>query len=375
MTSTHLQRESNLLFQAYQNGDTAALGELYNRWHGYVTNTIRKSHTFQFPSDIEDISANVWLLIQQEATKWDTDRSGWYLFLNYKIQHAIFAELKKQNRRRNILQEKGYIEIPDLPILDNPEEEQDFHNSTETINNSGVLGSALYVNSEPSVLESLISEERHEILEKAIKVCQFTPETERVLQLRLKGAKLQEIQKQMGLKSLSCVHMQLQRAITDLKQVINPITYEVSDITPKQCRRHQKQQHLQQAGQKLKCHLEIKSLTLKQVSDVLKINVSVLEDYLAGKSKPRAPRLKKLAALIGEEIYDIYMPPLPHAKWQKQGQLLWQMRVKNGLTLAKISKITQIQTSILIRYEAGELKMTPEAIAKISELFQKRFDN
>ena len=69
------------------------------------------------------------------------------------------------------------------------------------------------------------------------------------------------------------------------------------------------------------------------------------------------------------------MPPLPHAKWQKQGQLLWQIRVKNGLTLAKISKITQIQTSILIRYEAGELKMTPEAIAKISELFQKRFDN
>ena len=145
-----------------------------------------------------------------------------------------------------------------------------------------MLGSSLYVNSEPSVLESLISEERHEILEKAIKVCQFTPETERVLQLRLKGAKLQEIQKQMGLKSLSCVHMQLQRAITDLKQVINPITYEVSDITPKHRRRHQKQQYLQQAGQKLKCYLEIKSLTLKQVSDALKINVSVLEDYLAG---------------------------------------------------------------------------------------------
>ena len=36
-------------------------------------------------------------------------------------------------------------------------------------------------------------------------------------------------------------------------------------------------------------------------------------------NKPRAPRLKELAVLIGEEIYDIYTPPLPNAGWQKQG--------------------------------------------------------
>ena len=374
MTSTPIQQESNLLFCAYQNGDTAALGELYNRWQEYVTNTIRKSNMFQSPSDIEDISGNVWVLIQQEATKWNVDRSGWYLFLNYKIRHAIFAEVKKQNRRHDILKGKIQVEMSYLPVVDNFKEEQDFQNSAETINTSGTFESLLYVNSEPSVLESLISEERLEILEKAIKVCQFAPETERVLRLRLKGAKLREIQKQVGLKSLSCVHMQLQRAIADLKLVINPITYEVANVSPKHQRRHHKQRHLRQVGQKLKCLLENKSLTLKQVSDALKINVSVLEDYLAGNSKPRAPRLKKLAALIGEEVYEIYMPPLPQARWRKQGQLLWRMRVKNGLTLAKISKITQIQTSILIRYEAGELRMTPEAITKISEVFEKNVE-
>lgn len=369
MTSTSFQQESNLLFQSYQNGDTVALGELYKRWHEYVTNRIQKSNIFQSLSDIEDISANVWVIIQQDAAKWNTERSGWYLFLNYKIRSAISDELKKQNRRHNILREKGFIEIPDLLGANNFQLEEELHSTTRTSNNLQTLESALCVDPEPDVLESLISQERYETLEEAIKVCQFAPETEKVFRLRLNGDKLREIQEQMGLKSLGCVHVQLQRAITDLKQVINPITYEVSNITPKHRRKYEKQHHLQHAGQKLKRLLKAKDLTLKQISQSLNINVSALEGYLAGKNKPRAPRLKKLAALLGDEIYDIYTPPLSNARWRKQGQLLWRMRVENGLTVAAVAKITQIQSSILIRYEAGELKMTSEAVKKISKLF------
>ena len=371
MTSIPTQEESNRLFREYQDGGNSALGELYRRWHGYVTQRVKKSNAFS-DSDIEDISSNVWVLVQQQSKKWDVDRSGWFRFLDYKIRDTISNELMRRKRRHRILKENGYVEIQELPTDINHEKgEYPSNFDVEApLNNSRTVGSALYVDPEPSPLENLIDSERHEILEKAIRVCKFTAITEKVLRLRLKGLTIVQIQETLGLKQASCVKIHLQRALEDLKEVINPTTYEVSTIAPKDRRKREKQEYLQRAGRSLRVCVQRKALTLEAFARIVKINLSDLERYFHGKSKPEAARLNRLAAVVGEQVYDIYTPPLPRAQWAKQGQELWRMRVKKGVSLKKLSKISDIHYSVLTQYEAGTLKIPPATRSKLVSFFR-----
>jgi len=345
MTSISHQEESNLLFRAYQRGNIAALEELYRRWHEYVTWRVKESNLFS-QSDIEDISSNVWVLVQQHAQKWDVDRSGWYPYLNYKIRLAISSEQTLRDRRRKILEEKDY----------------------DALDNSQVIEHA---DPQPSALETLIETEKREILEKAIRVCQFSAITEKILRLRLKGMTLENIKQTLGLKQRSCVKLHLQRAFEDLKEVIDPVTFEVASVAPKVRRKREKAEHLQRAGAALKRYLERKSLTLLEVSRQANINLYDLMGFIKGKSRPQAPRLNRLASFLGDPIYDLYMPPLDRARWQSQGQSLWRMRVQCGLPLKKVSKMTGLDYSLLTQFETGKLKITPDAMTILSNLYTK----
>lgn len=363
MTSISHQEESNLLFRAYQNGNLPALEELYRRWHEYVTWRVKESKLFTHP-DIEDISANVWVLVQQHAPKWDVDRSGWYPFLNYKIRLAISSEQSLRDRRRKILRDKCFVDFIEQPMCDSADdgrsEEPNTHwNTTEP------------ADPQPSALETLIESEKREILEKAIRVCQFSAITERILRLRLKGMTLENIKQTLGLKQRSCVKLHLQRAFEDLKEVIDPVTFEVSTVAPKVRRKREKAEHLQRAGAALKKYLKMKSLTPIEVSRQVNINLYDLMGFIKGKSRPQAPRLHRLASLLGDLIYDIYMPPLDKAQWQEQGQSLWRMRVQCGLPLKRVSKMTGLDYSLLTQYETGELKITQKAKTILSNLYTK----
>lgn len=369
MLTLPTQEESNRLFRDYQRGDTDALGELYKRWHGYVLQKVKQSNAFP-QSDIEDIASEVWILVQQYAQKWDLKRSSWFLFLEYKIRCTVSNELVRRKRRRKILEDKGYVEMPELPVYTDSETDGAQRHFDDTPLNSRTTGSPLYVDPEPSPLDSLIDTERHEILEKAIRVCQFAPITEKILRLRLKeGLKIKEIQERLGLKQFSCARDHLQRAFADLKEVINPNTYEVSSIAPKERRKCEKARYLRTAGRKLKQCLDHKAITLVQLACAVRIEVGDLEGFIQGKIKPQAPRLKRLADFLGDTIYDIYLPPLPNAQWAKQGQELWRMRVKRGWSVKKLSKISEIHHSILMQYEAGTLKMTAAARSTLSSVF------
>ena len=371
MTALPTQEQSNQLFRAYQNGSTVALGELYRRWHEYVTHRVKQSNTFP-TSDIEDISANVWLLVQQNAHKWDVDRSSWFRFLDYRIRGCISEALTLQKRRHRLLEENGYIESSELSVFSSFDEESagvNFNLHGEPLHNSRAVGSSLYVDPQPSALDLLIEYERKEILEKAIRVCDFAPVTELIFRLRLAGLSLAEIQRRLNLKQVSCVKVHLQRAIADIKEVINPNTYEVSSIAPKHRRKREKAEHLQRAGQALKQCVQLKSLTVEALSRSVRITIEDLEGYIQGRIKPRAARLNRLAAVLGEHVYDLYMPQLPRAKWAKQGQELWRARVKNGVSLKKVSDITGIPYTNLVQYEAGEMRMKPDTREKLSRLF------
>ena len=89
----------------------------------------------------------------------------------------------------------------------------------EPLHNSRAVGSSLYVDPQPTALDLLIEYERKEILEKAIRVCDFAPVTELIFRLRLAGLSLAEIQRRLNLKQVSCVKVHLQRAISDIKEV------------------------------------------------------------------------------------------------------------------------------------------------------------
>ena len=368
MTSISHQEESNLLFRAYQNSNISALEELYRRWHEYVTWRVKESNLFSHP-DIEDISANVWVLVQQHAKKWDVDRSGWYSFLNYKIRLAISSEKALRDRRRKILRDNGFSEVIEKPIPVNAE-------GRRFDVNSGLLeqpythsNASEHVDPEPTALETLIESEKCEILEKAIRVCQFSPITEKVLRLRLKGMTLEKIKQILGLKQRSCVKLHLQYAFEDLKEVIDPVTFEVATIAPKVRRKRERVEHLKRAGEALKRCLEQKSLMLIEVSRQANINLYDMMGFIKGKSRPQAPRLHRLASFLGDPIYDIYMPLLDGARWQEQGQSLWRMRVRCGLPLKKVSKMTGIDYSLLTQYEAGMSKITQTAETILSNLY------
>ena len=372
MTSISLQEESNLLFRAYQEGNTAALSELYRRWHEFVTWSVKESNSFS-QDDIEDISSNVWVLVQEHAHKWDIERSGWYLFLKYSIRSTISTEKIRRKRRHQILRDNGFVEFKEKPIkffLDGDSRDVNFGLLDETLSHFPHFASQP-VDPEPSALETLIESERKEILEKAIQVCAFPPITEKILRLRFKGMTLQRIQKTLGLKHPSCVRLHLQRAFEDLKAVIDPVTWEVATVAPKVRRSREKAEHLQRAGAALKRCMEQKALTPIEVSRAAKIKFRDLMSILKGKSKPEAPRLYRLASVFGDLIYDIYMPTLKNADWREQGQSLWRKRVGCGLSLRKVSQITAIDYSLLTQYEEGKLKITPEAETLLVTLFAK----
>ena len=374
MTSISHQEESNILFREYQKGNIAALEELYRRWHEFVTWSVKQSNSFS-QDDIEDISSNVWVLVQQHAQKWDVDRSGWYLFLKYSIRSAISTEKVRRKRRSQILRDNGFIEFKEKPIkffVDGDSREVNFGLLDETFSNSQRYASQ-HVDPEPSALETLIESERKEILEKAIQVCQFTPITEKILRLRLKDMTLERIlRKTLGLKQPACVRLHLQRAFEDLKEVIDPVTFEVARVAPKVRRKREKAEHLQRAGAALKRCFEQQALTSLEVSRQARIKFSGLKAILKGKSRPQAPRLHRLASVLGDQIYDIYMPDFDrtHTGGSK-GNRLWRKRVGCGLSLRKVSQITAIEYSLLKQYEAGQLKITPEAETLLINLYAK----
>ena len=368
MTSISHQEESNRLFRAYQNGSLSALEELYRRWHEYVTWRVKESNLFTHP-DIEDISSNVWVLVQQHAQKWDVDRSGWYPYLNYKIRLAISSEQALRDRRRKILQDKCFVDFIEQPMQSSADAGR-FDVNSDLLEELHTHSNASEpVDPEPPALETLIESEKRETLEKAIRVCQFSAITEKILRLRLKGMTLEKIKQTLGLKQRSCVKLHLQRAFEDLKEVIDPVTFEVARVAPKVRRKRENAEHLQRAGAALKRYLEQKSLTLLEVSRQANINLYDLIGFIKGKSRPQAPRLHRLASFLGDLIYDIYMPPLDRARWQAQGQSLWRMRVQCGLPLKKVSKLTGLDYSLLRQYETGTLKITQQAETMLSNLY------
>ena len=340
--SNAAQAESNALLLSYQNGDTDALAELYNRWNAYITKRITESNAFSCQSDIEDTASEVWILVQENAAKWDIQRSSWYKFLDYRIKKAI----AEASRKRETFKRRADHEAYRVPAEDE---------------DTGISLIEQVAGDEPTALDILLYNEQVETLKSAIKVCQFSKQTRQILRLRLQGLSANDIQSRLGINSRSQVNAVLSRAINQLRTVINPKTYEIR-MPPTQ------HQSLASRGLQLAELCRKKEWKPLKFAKALDISPSTLTTFFNGERKPYAPVLYQMAKLLGESVYDIYVPPLTHFLYAEQGQQLWYARVRLGLTIQKLAYQIHLRcASGITKYETGRTRPPEPRLTRLAD--------
>ena len=344
--SSKAHAESNALFLRYQNGDTNALAELYNRWHHYIVKRIRNTNAFSCRLDIDEVASDVWIRVQEVALKWDIDRSSWFKFLDYMTGKVIHDTIKRRN---------AYKRRPDHEAfrvnIDSDENETDFIEQLAS--------------DEPPPIDEIIYNERVEALKRAIEVCQFSRHVRRILELRLQGLSNIDIQAKLGLKSRSQVTAVVHHAIKELRATINPKTLE---IQPPPKTQRAKCDQLAMLG------IQLAELCRKQEYKPLKLakdlqmSPDVLMTFFTGERKPHAPVLQRLASVLGETVYAIYAPPLTNYPYAEQGQQIWYARVRQGYGIQKLARQIQLSYPSGIRqYEVGSSRPTQPRLTRMAE--------
>ena len=345
--SSTAHAESNALFLRYQNGDTHALAELYNRWQAYIIKRIRNTNAFSCRLDIEEIASDVWIRVQEEALKWDINRSSWFKFLDYATGKVIYDTLKRRN---------AYKRRPDHEAFrvnsDSDENEPDFIEQLAS--------------DEPTQLDVLIYNERVETLKKAIEVCQFSRQVREVLALRMQGLSDVDIQSKLGLKSRSQVTAVVHHAVKELRATINPKTLEIQ--RPPRTRRA-KRERLATLGVQLAELCRKREYKPLKLARDLQMSPDVLDDaFFTGERKPHASELQRMADVLGEPVFAIYAPPLTHYPYAEQGQQMWYARVRQGYRIQKLARQIQLHsTSVIRQYEVGSSRPTEPRLTQIAE--------
>ena len=338
-TSSTAHAESNALFFDYQNGNTNALAELYNRWNAYIVKRITQTHAFSCTEDIQDTASEVWIRVQEDAEKWDINLSSWFKFLDYATGKVIHDTIKRRNTLKRRADNYAFRVNPD-----SDETEPDFIEQLAS--------------SEPSALDVLIYNERVEALKEAIVVCQFSRQVQQILQLRLQGLSDIAIQRRLGLKSRSQVTAVLSRAVKQLRATINPKTLEI-----------QPQPKTQQAyGIQLAELCRKREYKPLKLAEALEMTPEALMLFFKGERKPHAPLLQQMADVLGEAVYAIYAPPLTHLPYAEQGQQLWYARVRQGCTIQALARQIYLRSISSIRtYEYGESRPSEDRLARMAE--------
>ena len=344
--SNTAQAESNALFLDYQNGNTNALGELYQRWNAYIIKHITKSNAFAGHLDIEDVASEVWIRVQENALKWDIDRCSFFKFLNYQIKKSIAETCRKRETFKRRADHEGFrVHI------------EDDENRSTFIEQ--------LASDEPSAMDLLIYKERVDVIKKAIAVCGFPRQTRQILNLRLQGLTDVEIQTKLELKSRSQVTAVLSKAVKQLRATINPKTLEIQ--APPKPQRTQRDE-LAVLG------IQLAELCRKQgykplkLAETLQLRTEYLMAFLKGERKPHAPVLQRLASVLGEPVYAIYAPPLTNYPYAEQGQHLWYARVRQGYTILKLARQIQLRSGSSIRtYEHGWTRPPEDRLTRMAE--------
>ena len=360
--------EANALFVRYQHGDTDALGELYNQWHTYIIKRIRDTHAFFSESDIEDAASEVWIYVQEDALKWDIDRSSWFKFLDYMIGKVVAETCRKRNTHKRradhgayrVKNKYGDTDISLLEIMSNAVSVDGDMYQKEKI---------AYMehcrDTEPATLDRLIYSERVEVLKAAISVCQFSRQTQQILKLRLQGLTDVEIQTRLGMKSRSQVRAVLSRAIKQLRATIHPETLE---IQPPPLTNRSKQEQLAALGIQLSELSRKKGYRPLHLAKALDLQTDVLLAFFKGERKPHAPVLQRMAELLGETVYAIYVPPLTNYPYATQGRQLWYARVRQGFTIQALARLIYLRSIASIRtYEHGESRPSEDRLVRMAE--------
>ena len=322
-TSKPQHAESNLRFlRNIKMANPEGLSNLYVRWNDFVCKKI--SNVFQNTEDIEDIASEVWVLVQKDSQKWDVDTSGFYLFLTYKIGSAIAEALRVQRTAK-----RGNEDFQDIRYsLDADTDSQEF---IETH----------IASIDVDVLESLVYKERLEIVSKAIAVCKFPKDTEQMLRLYMQGSTHKQIQERLGFNCSGTVSARLSKAVNEIKSVIDPDTYEVSTLSPRERRKHQKQHLAKQSGAKLAKLCKSKKWGYRELAKVLHLQYDTFLEIVKGTRKPNAPLLKNIAMVLGRDVYAIYAPPLTdRSPYCRQGRKLWYQRVQRGWSFGRVEGLT-----------------------------------
>ena len=184
--------QSNQLFRDYQQGDNTALDALYRHWHAYILRRVSKSVSV----DAEDVSQDVWVLVQRHAEKWDVDRSGWYLFLDYRIRQAINHYIRHRDAYKR---------------------QADYH--TARLDDTETPLEPLASN-DPPVIDYLIFQERLQAVQDAIARCAFPEPVRMILDMKLSDQSYAVIAESVGMERQAVVNA-VQRAIRRIRHALS----------------------------------------------------------------------------------------------------------------------------------------------------------
>ena len=338
--SSTAHAESNALFLRYQNGHTNALSELYNRWNNYIVKRITQSNAFSCREDIEDTASEVWIRVQEEALKWDINRSSWFKFLDYATGKVIHDTLKWRNayKRRS--------------------DDSKYSISLDSLNTDIPFPIEQLASDEPSAIDTLMYNERVEAVKRAIEVCRFPRQVKQILRLRLQGLSHIAIQQRLDLKSRSQVGVALSRAVKELQASIDPKTLQ---IQPQPTTEYAYGIQLAELCRKR----EYKPMKLAKD---LEMSLEVLMAFFKEDRKPQAPVLQRMAKVLGEAVYAIYAPPLMNYPYSGQGQQLWYARVRQGYTLQKLARLIYLRAAASIKqYECGTSRPSEDRLSRMAE--------
>ena len=170
---------SNHLLLSYQAGDTDSLDTLYRLWHPYIKKRVRLSNAFPI-AEIDDVSSETWVFIQQDACKWDVNRSGWFRFLDFKIKQTIDVSLRKRHAFKRLAQTHAFSLDEKLDDPDSPH--------------------VPLASNEPPAIDFLIFQDRLAAAQDAILKCEFTENVRTILEMRFADQNYAVISERIGIE-------------------------------------------------------------------------------------------------------------------------------------------------------------------------------
>ena len=134
--------------------------------------------------------------MQKQAQKWDIDRSGWYLFLDYRIRQAVSHYISYQSAFKR---------------------QADYH--TARLDDADTPLEPLASN-DPPVIDYLIFQERLQAVQDAIARCAFPEPVRMILDMKLSDQSYAVIAERVGMERQAVVNA-LQRAIRRIRHALD----------------------------------------------------------------------------------------------------------------------------------------------------------